>query len=186
MIDCVQLARQYLSFQIGSADVALRGVLPTAESRDEQQRGQELAKLLFALHLLREEEKLDIASEEVCNTVSGSLGPVLAQIGHWMGWDSWSGKPGAFFSLEDPVMGQYLFDDCKSNCFALLIFAWLHVLFEALTLECHCAIYEIGYLAYSILRQHIISATQAAALFEKFMSPRFCDSRSPHCHTNIL
>lgn len=73
-----------------------------------------LSRLLVALHLIREEQKLNIMSEEVCNASHGGLAPVLAQIGHWLGWKSWNWEAGSYYSLENTGLNLLQFDNSKS------------------------------------------------------------------------
>jgi anaphase-promoting complex subunit 1 len=72
-----------------------------------------LSRLLVALHLFREERKLDIMTQDSTETVARQLAPVLAQLGRWMGWSSWDWKHGHYFGNEMPIDMTYGFEDCK-------------------------------------------------------------------------
>lgn len=87
---------------------------PTAEgSRSTEAVHDRLKRLVFALHLLREEQKLDLLSFESSQPGSRSLGPVIAQLGYWLGWLQWSWSEGQFFHLESENMDRWAFDSCK-------------------------------------------------------------------------
>ena len=66
-----------------------------------------IGRLLIALHLLREEWKLDVLSgsskHEIC--------PVLAQFGRWLGWHAWDWKEGKYFRAEIADADQLSFED---------------------------------------------------------------------------
>jgi anaphase-promoting complex subunit 1 len=74
-----------------------------------------LSRLLIALHLLREERKLDIMTQDSTETVNRQLAPVLAQLGRWMGWYSWDWKHGHYFGLEMQNDMAYGFEDGKCS-----------------------------------------------------------------------
>ena len=76
------------------------------------QNGVNLVKLVIALHLLREEQKLSVIDQEAIGW-GRDLGPVLAQISGWLGWDSWSWRSGGFFDLEKAGENHYNFEQGK-------------------------------------------------------------------------
>ena len=76
------------------------------------QNGVNLVKLVIALHLLREEQKLSVINQEAVGW-SRDLGPILAQIGGWLGWNSWSWRTGGFYDLEKAGENHYAFEQGK-------------------------------------------------------------------------
>jgi anaphase-promoting complex subunit 1 len=71
-----------------------------------------LPKLLFSLHLFREDLKLSSLASAGSAT-GDSLGPILAQIGRWLGLNGWTWKKGDIYHLElAPTC--YVFEDSKS------------------------------------------------------------------------
>jgi anaphase-promoting complex subunit 1 len=70
-----------------------------------------LTRLLVGLHLLREERKLDITTQDSTETVTRNLAPVLGQLGRWMGWEEWDWKHGHYFAVETPTNISYGFED---------------------------------------------------------------------------
>ena len=105
IIQYISLAREFINSPTGQKAHGSHGYLPTASSRDPDVRRTALASLLVSLHLLREELKLDIMAAAFLH----QLTPVLAQIGTWLGWESW-GKTG-FYLLENQEMETWLFED---------------------------------------------------------------------------
>lgn len=108
LLDCVSLARVYCRSALGSEANGEFGYLPTARSRAAEVRRTALATILVGLHLLREEYKLDILAAKVVNELS----PVLAQLGGWLGWDSWGFENTSYYMLESADMESWSFDDC--------------------------------------------------------------------------
>ncbi|KAL9103948.1 MAG: hypothetical protein Q9163_001054 [Psora crenata] len=107
ILHCISLARDFLKSPLGEAAAGRRGYLPTASSRDPDLRRTALASILVALHLLREELKLNILAERFLH----QLTPVLAQIGSWLGWQNWSHKESSYYAMESADMAACLFDD---------------------------------------------------------------------------
>lgn len=108
LLDCVSLARIFCQTALGSGANGESGYLPTALSRVIEVRRTALATILVGLHLLREEYKLDILAGRAVH----ELTPILAQIGGWLGWDSWGFKSTSYYMLESADMESWLFDDC--------------------------------------------------------------------------
>jgi len=98
--DCIHHARQFRKSKGEDADAELFGGAHTLP----EVRRTGLAVALVALHLLREEWKLDIAMEGA----GRRLCPVLRQIATWLGW-SWAGS----YMLEDTEMVGWAFDECQ-------------------------------------------------------------------------
>lgn len=108
---CAHLARDFLQSPQGEAASGSEGYLPTAISRDHETRRTALGTILVGLHLLREERKLSIIDAETSHSDIGLLGPVLAQIGVWLGWSSWSCD--GYYGVETANMERWLFEKSR-------------------------------------------------------------------------
>lgn len=108
LLDYVSLARAFCRTTLGPGVKGEFGYLPTALSSAIEVRRTALATILVGLHLLREEYKLDILAARAVH----ELAPILAQLGGWLGWDSWGFKNTSYYMLESADMESWLFDDC--------------------------------------------------------------------------
>ena len=107
LIQCVSLAREFMSSSVGLSIAGEHGYLPIALSRDSNSRRTALASILVGLHLLREEFKLDVLAASVAD----KLAPILAQIGSWLGWDAWGTLATDYYILESSNMDSWCFED---------------------------------------------------------------------------
>ena len=107
LVQCLSLAREFMSSQGGLLAGGEHDYLSTASSRDSGSRWTALATILVGLHLLREELKLDVLAANVLH----KLAPVLAQIGSWLGWDRWGTSTSSYYMLESSDMESWLFED---------------------------------------------------------------------------
>lgn len=99
--ECIFLARDFTKTPMGQS---VQDELHTNETMVlEQLRKQGLACLLVALHLLREEWKLDVTMEGA----GRRLCPVLRQLATWLGWREWVDE----YMLEDVEMSAWKFDE---------------------------------------------------------------------------
>ncbi|KAF3897628.1 Negative regulator of mitosis [Trichophyton interdigitale] len=110
---CAQLARDFLSSPQGEAATGGDGYLPIAISRDQGTRRTALGTILVGMHLLREELKLSVANTDNSRSEKGLLLPVLAQIGGWLGWDSWTWKEGSYYGTETASIDVWAFEDTR-------------------------------------------------------------------------
>ena len=107
LLHCISLAQDFTRSPAGQTASGTQGYLPTALSWDTETRRTVLASILIALHLLREELKLDVLAVEALH----KLTPVLAQIGGWLGWQNWGCRDGSYYMSESTDMENWLFDD---------------------------------------------------------------------------
>lgn len=107
LIQCLSFARNFLRSSVGSITERQEGCMPSPLAGNPPSQNVALAMVLIALHLLREEFKLNIlAGNEI-----EKLTPVLAQIGGWLGWNAWGFGNKSYYFLESARMPTYLFDD---------------------------------------------------------------------------
>ena len=107
VLHCISLSREFIRSSAGQIAAGQQGCLPTAPSWDPEIRRTALASILIALHLLREEYKLDVLAVEQIH----KLTPILAQIGGWLGWQNWGCSNGSSYMVESVDMENWLFDD---------------------------------------------------------------------------
>jgi anaphase-promoting complex subunit 1 len=88
-----------------------------------------LSRLLIALHLYREERKLDVTTHQSAGSLNELLAPVLAQLGRWMEWEGWDWKGGHYFGFEAAGVADYGYEDGKFGLLRKLKVTGLH---------CHC------------------------------------------------
>ncbi|RMJ21408.1 negative regulator of mitosis [Aspergillus sp. HF37] len=110
---CASLAREFLQSPYGAIVSGPEGCLPTASSYPQSSRRSALCSVLVGLHLLREEQKLSICDADQSHKTLGLLAPVLAQIGRWLGWKSWTWAEDGYFGLEMASMGRWQFEDTQ-------------------------------------------------------------------------
>ncbi len=116
LVQCVSLSREFMQSPIGEQMLGPDGFLPTASNKDRETRRTAVGSVLIALHLVREEQKLDTrSSHSSSDTVQ--LGPILAQLGHWLNWHSWDYIEGCYYHAEIPDIEQQLFDENAVNSF---------------------------------------------------------------------
>ncbi|KAL2009101.1 hypothetical protein VTN00DRAFT_7295 [Thermoascus crustaceus] len=113
LIRCATFARDFLQSPQGEAASGSEGYLPTSISQNENTRRTALCTVLVAIHLLREELKLSISDAEPSCAEIGFLAPILAQIGGWLGWESWTWKDDAYYGAELANMGNWLYEDSR-------------------------------------------------------------------------
>ncbi|KAK4167020.1 hypothetical protein QBC43DRAFT_12229 [Cladorrhinum sp. PSN259] len=82
----VKLARKWMSSPSGVAAFDFNGYLPTALNRGSSGREMAASSLIMALHLLVEEQKLNILCPEDESPGQSDLRAVLCQLARWLGW----------------------------------------------------------------------------------------------------
>lgn len=113
LVRCAALTREFLQSPQGAEASGPEGYLPTAESYSENSRRTALCTVLVGLHVLREEQKLSICETEQSRRPSGLLAPVLAQIGRYLGWKSWTWAEDSYFGCEIASMDRWQFEDIE-------------------------------------------------------------------------
>lgn len=111
VLECISLAREFCRSPQRVQANGPSGYLPTASSGHPDLRNTALATMLVGLHLLREEYKLDVLAAKALH----DLTPVLAQIGGWLGWESWGYHNTSYYMLESEEMKAWLFDSSIKN-----------------------------------------------------------------------
>ena len=107
LLHCLSIARTFAKSPAGQLAMGPQGYLPTATSWDLQIRRTALPSILIALHLLREELKLDILAGHRLH----QLTPLLAQLGGWLDWQNWGFREGSHYLLESRFLDGWLFDN---------------------------------------------------------------------------
>ncbi|KAK2038875.1 hypothetical protein LZ31DRAFT_635127 [Colletotrichum somersetense] len=82
----IQYAKGYLASPLGEKAVGPNGYLPTGQQRSAENRGNAAWNIFVALHLLLEEQKLEIMIPEYTSPGTAPLRVVLCQIARWLGW----------------------------------------------------------------------------------------------------
>lgn len=113
IVRCSALAREFLQTPFGEYAIGPEGYLPIAVGRDRELRRTAIPAILVGLHLLREEQKLDILSHGESRQFQHELGPVLAQMGQWLGWEAWTWKDGTYYNVEIADVDDWLFEETK-------------------------------------------------------------------------
>ncbi|MCJ1337170.1 Anaphase-promoting complex subunit 1 [Bachmanniomyces sp. S44760] len=110
-VDCLALAKEYVQTPTGLLAAGKEGFLPSAASQDPEIRRITLPTVLIALHLLREEMKLDVLATNALHPIAA----LLAQLGGWLGWQSWGFGEESFYMAESDDMNHWLFDDSSMS-----------------------------------------------------------------------
>ncbi|KAL2816959.1 hypothetical protein BJX63DRAFT_132423 [Aspergillus granulosus] len=113
LIRCAALTREYLQTARGNATIGADGHLPTARANGQPVQRTALSTILLALHLLREDQKLTVCDNEQSHRSLGLLAPVLAQIGGWLGWASWTWAKDSYYGMEIASLDRWQFEDTK-------------------------------------------------------------------------
>lgn len=110
---CAGYARDFFDSPQGEAASGSDGYLPTALCQDATTRRTALCTMLVGLHLLREERKLSVYDAESSYRESGMLAPVLAQLGGWLGWPSWTWKEDGYYGMEMASLSMWQFEESR-------------------------------------------------------------------------
>jgi anaphase-promoting complex subunit 1 len=106
---CAEHARQFVQSPIGkAANDHWRGLSP---SDKQDLRMTCLSEIVVTLHLLREEQKLDILAQDHSSSGTGDLAPVLAQLGYWLRWESWDWRQGSYYNLDGGSTEEWSYED---------------------------------------------------------------------------
>ncbi|KFA51100.1 hypothetical protein S40293_04765 [Stachybotrys chartarum IBT 40293] len=82
----IALARDFMGSRLGNSALGDAGYLPTALGRSVEARSRAATDLFIALHLLLEEQKLDIMTPEHVSPGRADLRVVMGQIARWLKW----------------------------------------------------------------------------------------------------
>jgi anaphase-promoting complex subunit 1 len=82
----IRLAKLFMSSTPGQAAFGPAGYLPTAPSQSLEDRGRAAWGIAHGLHLLLEEQKLDVMIPEYSALGRASVRVLLCQICSWLGW----------------------------------------------------------------------------------------------------
>ncbi|KAL6820645.1 hypothetical protein V8C40DRAFT_58479 [Trichoderma camerunense] len=86
----VILAKEYMGSSFGINAFGPSGYLPTALGRSAEYRRKAAEDVFMALHLLSEEQKLNIMSAEYLPSGRADLRVILCQIARWLKWHNYS------------------------------------------------------------------------------------------------
>ncbi|CAG9941173.1 unnamed protein product [Clonostachys rosea f. rosea IK726] len=87
----IALAKEFMNSKVADAALGNDGYLPTALNRGVESRRRVAVDLFMGLHLLLEEQKLDIMTPEYASPGRVDLRVLLCQIARWLKWaDFWS------------------------------------------------------------------------------------------------
>ncbi|KAK7540515.1 negative regulator of mitosis [Phyllosticta citribraziliensis] len=107
---CAKTAREFLHQPLGQS-LIFDATGRSTRSKHSDSHATHLPSLLVALHLLREESKLDLLTKDFKSSETGNLAPVLAQLGRWLDWDFWDWRNGNFFGLDGGSQDHWVYED---------------------------------------------------------------------------
>lgn len=86
----VTLAKQFLASPPGQVGLGHQGSLATAAGRSSEDQRSAAWSIMMALHLLLEEQKLNIMSSEDLSPGPADLRAIVSQIARWLGWKEYA------------------------------------------------------------------------------------------------
>ncbi|KAF4585916.1 negative regulator of mitosis [Ophiocordyceps camponoti-floridani] len=86
----IAFAKDFLSSSLGDGALGKRGYMPFARGKKVDARRQTAVDVFMALHLLLEEQKLDITTPEYLSPGRVDLRVLLSQLARWLKWDGFS------------------------------------------------------------------------------------------------
>lgn len=110
LMDCVALAKEYVQSPSGENAFGPEGYLPTSINKGREQRCNAIPSILLGLHLLYEESKLSVPANIRANKTRSNLVIVMAQLGRWLQWNSWTADNNGYYEFESLECGSCLFD----------------------------------------------------------------------------
>ncbi|KAJ5886397.1 Negative regulator of mitosis [Penicillium subrubescens] len=113
LLRCMSLSREFLQSPLGARATGRDGYLPISGAFAENTRCTALGTILVGLHLLREEQKLSTSDTEESQQPLGLLAPILAQLGGWLGWQSWNWSEDSYYGTEMASMERWQFEDTR-------------------------------------------------------------------------
>ncbi|POS73766.1 hypothetical protein DHEL01_v207839 [Diaporthe helianthi] len=82
----IRLAKLFMASTSGQAAFGSAGYLPTAPSQKPEDRARAAWGIAYGIHLLLEEQKLDVMVSEYSSLGRASVRVLLCQICSWLGW----------------------------------------------------------------------------------------------------
>ncbi|KAI0179655.1 hypothetical protein GGR52DRAFT_587203 [Hypoxylon sp. FL1284] len=95
----IKHALSYMSSSYGQAAYGSEGFLPTSSNHDYATRTRYAQDVFLSLHLLLEEQKLNITTSHAYSPDLVDLRAVLLQITQWLNWREWTN----IYELEMPI-----------------------------------------------------------------------------------
>ncbi|KAG6088863.1 hypothetical protein E4U15_004854 [Claviceps sp. LM218 group G6] len=86
----INLAKEYIHSAWGDAIMGVHGYMPTSLSRSPETRRKVAVDIFMALHLLLDEQKLDITTPEFLSPGRADLRVLLCQLARWLKWHEFS------------------------------------------------------------------------------------------------
>ncbi|KAK7423197.1 Anaphase-promoting complex subunit 1 [Neonectria magnoliae] len=86
----IALAKEYMTSHLGEAAFGASGYMPTALNKTSESRRKVAVDVFMGLHLLLEEEKLDIMTPEFTSPGRADLRVLLCQVSRWLRWQNFS------------------------------------------------------------------------------------------------
>lgn len=86
----IGLAKDYMASDLGESALGAAGYLPTALSKNSDAKRKVALEIFMGLHLLLEEQKLDIMTPEYTSPGRADLRVALCQIARWLKWHNFS------------------------------------------------------------------------------------------------
>ncbi|KAK3904354.1 hypothetical protein C8A05DRAFT_13763 [Staphylotrichum tortipilum] len=119
----VALAKRWMASAGGLSAFGFEGYLPTALNRTGEPRNVAAWSLFLAMHLLVEEQKLNILASEHASPGQNDLKTLLWQISRWLGWKRYAelyalGLPAEPSSTSDfvPILSAGLVEPPSEYC----------------------------------------------------------------------
>ncbi|KAK5995572.1 Negative regulator of mitosis [Cladobotryum mycophilum] len=86
----IMFAKEYMASSFGVNALGPLGYLPTSHGKSSESRRKVAVDVFMALHLLLEEQKLDIMSSEYMPSGRTDFRVILCQISRWLKWHNFS------------------------------------------------------------------------------------------------
>ncbi|EFY99723.1 anaphase-promoting complex subunit 1 domain protein [Metarhizium robertsii] len=84
----IALSKEYLSSPLGEAAMGRQGYMPVSLARSSATRRKVAVDIFMALHLLLDEQKLDITTPEYVSPGRTDLRVLLCQLARWLKWQT--------------------------------------------------------------------------------------------------
>ncbi|KAF7516097.1 hypothetical protein G7054_g14300 [Neopestalotiopsis clavispora] len=85
----IRHAQAFMATRSGGAACGQAGYLPTAAGHTESSRVHYAQEILNVLHILLEEQKLDVSASQKVSPGSSDLQALVMQIARWLRWKTW-------------------------------------------------------------------------------------------------